>query len=77
MAMLSVFARKMRLKPRVLRTEISGSLKVTVLSKAVGSSSNLLDDGIYEVSYSSGQFGVFTLNGDQKELGQQNRRRRN
>ena len=41
--------------------------KVTVLSKAVGSSSNLLDDGIYEVSYSSGQFGVFKLNGEQKE----------
>ena len=41
--------------------------KVTVLSKAVGSSSNLLGDGIYEVSYSSGQFGVFKLNGDQKE----------
>ena len=41
--------------------------KVTVLSKSVGSSSNLLDDGIYEVSFSSGQFEVFKLNGDQKE----------
>jgi len=41
--------------------------KVTVLSKSLGSSSNLLDDGIYEVSYSSGQFGVFKLSGDQKE----------
>ena len=41
--------------------------KVTVLNKSLGSSSNLLDDGIYEVSYSSGQFGVFKLSGDQKE----------
>jgi hypothetical protein len=43
------------------------NFKVTVLSKSVGSSSNLLDDGIYEVSFSSGQFEVFKLNGDQKE----------
>jgi hypothetical protein len=41
--------------------------KVTVSNKSVGSSSNLLDDGTYEVSFSSGQFGVFKLNGDQKE----------
>ena len=27
----------------------------------------MLDDGIYEVSFSSGQFEVFKLNGDQKE----------
>lgn len=41
--------------------------RVTVLSKSLGSSTNLIDDGIYQVAYSQGRFSAWKLTGEQKE----------
>ena len=41
--------------------------RVTVLSKSLGTSTNLIDDGMYQVAYSQGRFSAWKLTGEQTE----------